>query len=531
MAEDGSVDQYAASVKNAPRVPAVIPPTTSGEAGDTQVKPYLPPHDPLDKDSKERARVLRRDIPITIASSNWDYPRVRAALESHAAGLFFESAQLWEMIEGDDRVQAVLGSRIGALSGLPCTHTAPSEDDGKTSDEATLDVVLDAWQKAYPKLVTREVISQVKRWAIGLGFAIAQVQWDTEVTPWQPYLKVWHPQFVYYRWDTRSFWVASQDGSLEVTPGDGTWFLHAPNGAYRGWMYAAIRALAIPWLLRQQARRDWARYNEIHGTPMLKAIVPAVGYEEAKQNFISALQNIGQEAVVELPQNVDGKGFDLSLLEASDRAWEAFKGLIDQQDSAITLTLAWQNLTTEVKEGSFAAARVHGDVKQTCLEFDESTFVHDVHNQLARPFALFNFGDADDAPYTHYKTEPIEDEVAKMAALVSFSTAVMQLRSGGVAFDLHKLAQAYGVKLSLDKVTEDKSKAGQVFEYHFKYGLIRKNEGRELIGLPPVEGGEEFVSAATVVEDPNEPKPEGGGADAETKAALADFDRRLGGAK
>lgn len=484
-------------MKNAPAIVGVTTPVTSE---DVTAKPYLPPTDPLDKDQKQaRARVILRDIPITVIADHWTYERVRGALESHCAGMFFESAQLWEAIMGDARVQAVVGSRVGALLGLPVDHT-PSTTDGENTPES--DEVLEAWKKAYPKLCTRAVLSEIKRWTIGLGFAIAQVQWNTEVTPWQPYLKVWHPQFIYYRWDTRSYWVMTQDGVVEVTPGDGTWFLHGPNGDYRGWMYGAIRALALPWLLRTFALRDWARYCEVHGMPMMKAITPAVGFEDAKAEFTNALQSLGTETVVELPQGIDGQGFDLELLEASDRAWEAFKGLKDTADIDITLAVVWQNLTTEVKEGSMAAARVHGDVKQSCLEFDESTLVADIHEELARPFALYNFGNADLAPFTHYRVEPIEDEAAAMKALLDFSLAVQQLRAAGVSFDLHRLAKNYGVRMKLEESEEKTSKSGQIFEYHYKYGLIKKNEGRKSIGFDEVPGGDEFVSAATVTEQP-----------------------------
>jgi len=237
----------------------------------------------------------------------------------------------------------------------------------------------------------------------------------------------------------------TQDGPVPITPGDGRWFVHAPHGIYRGWLRGAIRPLALPWLLRNFAMRDWARYSERHGLPMIKAEVPAVANALDKARFQDQLANIGQESVVVLPQNVDGTGFDVTLMEAHDRSWDSFKGLIDRCDTAITLTLQWQNLTTEVKEGSLAAARVHSDVKQSALEFDDSTLSQDIYDQLARPFAEFNFGDRELAPRTSWDVEPVEDVGARMVALKAFAEAIKDLRQAAVDFDVSDLAKAYGI--------------------------------------------------------------------------------------
>jgi len=444
--------------------------------------PFGPPVDPLrDVDRNVAANVIRRDNPIvSLNEGEWGYEAVRATMAEHGAGQFMRSAMLWDAITGDDRVSAVLSSRVGALFGLPVVYT-----ESKKGDASLRKPVLEAWKNAYPKLAPRSVASDVKQWALGLGFGVSQVVWDTDTDDglWQPYLRAWHPAATYFDWQTRQLVAMTQDGPVHITPGDGNWFVHAPWGVYRGWLRGAIRPLSLPWLLRDYASRDWARYNERHGMPIIKAYVPAVGDADEKEQFGRKLANMGREAVILCPTEVDGEKYDATLLEAMDRAWESFKALIDRSDMAITLTLAWQNLTTEIKEGSQAAAREHGDVKQTALEFDDAGWDYDVESQLARPFAAFNFGDAELAPRTHYDVEPLEDQAVALTCLVNWATAVKTLREAGQAIDVQALAIAYRVRVVINVTTE--ARVAQIFAYHLTAGVITVNEVRKTLGLNP----------------------------------------------
>lgn len=456
---------------------------------DAYGNPFGPPVDPLrDVDRDVVGKVFYRDLPIvSLNEASWGYESVRGALAEHAAGQFLRSALLWDAITGDDRVAAVLGSRVGALFGLPVVYTA-----SKKGDESQRATVLEAWKSAYPLLAPRTVASEIKQWALGVGFGVSQVVWDTDTDDglWQPYLRPWHPSATYFDWNTRQLVAMTQDGPVQITPGDGNWFVHAPWGIYRGWLRGAVRPLALPWLLRDYASRDWARYNERHGMPIIKAYVPAVGDADEKEAFGQKLANMGREAVILCPTEVDGDKYDATLLEAMDRAWESFKSLIDRADIAITLTLAWQNLTTEIHEGSQAAAREHGDVKQSALEFDDATWDHDVVQQLARPYAAFNFGDPNLAPRTHYDVEPLEDQKTAIDCLMNFATAVKTLREAGQAVDVARLAEAYRVRGWAVTAGTD-SKVAQIFAYHLEAGVVSVNEIRDTLGLRPTGNPED----------------------------------------
>ena len=405
-------------------------------AGDLR---YAPPRDPLKGVTPTGAGVVYRDIPSLSYTLSWGPDSIAGALASHAQGDFAQAAGLIEALFGDDRIQATLGSRTGALFGQKVIHQR-GVNDADGSVEA-------AWQAAWPLLTGQGSCYELKRWAIMNGFAVAELLWDTSLPVWQPYFKQWNPLYLQWNDSRRCLVATTQSGPVDVTPGNGKWFVHAPYGLYRGWLHASVRALAGVWLQKQKARRDWSRYNERHGLPIIKAYVPAAGDARQKANFVNSMATLGQEAVVGLPQNVDETGYDLELLEATDRSWQSFQGTIADCDRSMVLTIKSQNLTTEVDEGSLAAARQHGSTEQVTLEFDNGTFAQDLYEQVARPFAFFNFGDPDAATRSSWDVTPLEDYKTKSASFMAFAQSVLYLRNAGVAVDAISMASDMGIEL------------------------------------------------------------------------------------
>jgi phage gp29-like protein len=398
--------------------------------------------------------------------------------------MFAQSAMLVDDAFGDDRVQATLGSRTGALFGQRVTHKrARADADGACRK---------AWRSQWKDIAAQGVLSEIKRWAIMEGFAVSEILWDTTVTPWRMTLKPWHPQFIYYRWDIRRLVASTMDGPVIIEPGDGKWFVHAPFGIYRGWIHAAVRAIADKWMIKQLAWRDWARFNERHGLPIIKAYVPAAGDARQKELFVRSMASMGQEAVVGLPQNVDETGYDLELLEARDRAWETFKGAIEAADRSIILTIKSQNLTTEVAEGSFAAARQHGNTEQVTLEFDNSTFSYDLFTQVARPFAKFNFGDQEKACFSSWDVTPFEDRAVAAKTILDASTALTALKSAGVPVDVTAYARTFRIPLDPNA---KQAKSATIFQYHIDAGVVTVNEVRASLGLEPRPDGDAPTTA------------------------------------
>jgi hypothetical protein len=422
-----------------PQFPIVVPPTTDVA--------FQPPGDPL-KDIatvKTRARVIHREIPNVSVQLGWTVNDVRSALQDLTVGLFDKPAQLQDAIASDSRVQSAMRSRSGGLLGKPIRFRLPE----KYRDDPDAAKCLKAWEAHWPQMAAEPALLDALETSSSLGVWSAQILWDTSKRLWKPYLQAFGSRYTYYQWVDRCHMAVTLDGQVPITPGDGHWVLHAPYGQYRGWMRGSIRALAQWWLARNYALRDWARYSERHGYPLLIADTPFGADPDDISAYQSQLASLGQESVLQVPGSVDlakyGK-YDLRYLEAADSNWATFKALIDQCNDEITLALLGQNLTTQVKEGSFAAARVHADVRQAILEADARALAKTIHVQIARPFAAINFGDARMAPLVSWDVSPPEDQKTKAQTFQSFASALSQLRTAGFALvNPEKFANRFGL--------------------------------------------------------------------------------------
>jgi phage gp29-like protein len=425
---------------------------------------HQPPRDPLTgvaKGEKSGVRVVYRDLPnissisgvLSTIQNSWTVPQV---LGSHMLGIFERSGQLWDSILGDDRVQATLGSRISGLFGREVRFSGPLKGSPAYGSDAAKECQ-QSWEDCWPQFAASATMSEMQAYTIGMGFEPAQLVWDDSLPIWTPQARPWHPRFVYYHWPFRKYIALSQDGAIPIIPGNGKWLLHAPYGEYRGWIRGAIRAVAEPWLIRHFAIRDWARYSEIHGIPIRVGGVPAASSEPDRDQFQAALATLGNESTIMLPMGVDGEhsDFTLSLVEAKDHAWESFPGLRDHCDMAIVLALLFQNLTTEIKGGSFAAATAHMDIRQGGIEQDNQAWRLTIHNQVARAFAYLNFGDADLAPWTDWDVSPREEYTHNAEQFSKVGTAVEVLRRGGVQFkDEGALRKWIGERFGLKDLPE-----------------------------------------------------------------------------
>ena len=407
---------------------------------------FQPPADPLaGRNLRAQAGVVRRDIPMVTIGTGWDVPQVRRALSDLNIGIFNTPAMLVDSIVGDSRVSAGLDSRCGGVLGREIDFVVPR----KLRDSHEAKKCCRAFKAAWQTTGQEPVLHDIQTWNVMLGFGPAQVLWDTTKKQAIPHLRTWHPRYTYYHWLYRCYVAITQDNQVPILAGDGHWLLHAGHGEYRGWMRGAMRAIAPWWLTRNYALRDWSRYSERHGMPIIKAITPANGDPQMVSQFRSDLSTLGQETCVQLPAGVmPGQSYDVQLLEASDGAWQGFQQLIAACDREITLSLLAQNLTTEVKEGSFAAARVHADVRQALLEADARAYAMTIYMQVARPFAAMNFGDPDLAPRVLWSVAPYEDNLTAVQTLFQFAQSLYQLRNSGLEVaDPESLAKSFGLDL------------------------------------------------------------------------------------
>jgi phage gp29-like protein len=335
-----------------------------------------------------------QDLPVSVWA-DWSIKTIRGAIQNLVVGNFGQAALLVEGMLADDRIQAAINGRIKNV-----TKCAWKFEPAKSGKRQAAEL-----EKLWPQILNEEITEEILMWSTFLGFALCEIIWESEDDLWIPRLKLWHPLFIYYRIDLRKYVAITADkGVIEISEDDPKWFLYAPWGSYRGFIRGAVRSISIPWVVRQYALRDWARFSEVHGLPIKKLMVPAQAPAGDKARFFASVQRLGSESMFSLPQQGDGKGgvgpsFDVQLLEATDQAWKSFPGLIQQCEQSITLAIRGTTLTTSVDgKGSYAASNTHKDEDSDYSIADRRKLAAAANRSIARPFCLFNYGNAKLAP-------------------------------------------------------------------------------------------------------------------------------------
>lgn len=402
-----------------------------------------------DNNTKARAKLIYADLPLVTIQNTWSIEEARGAMYAHLIGQFYTSGLLCDSILGDDRVTATLNSRAAGIFGRE-NRFKPADDSAAAKE------VLDAWMKWWPRLAGDSAIRELNDYGTMMGFSHAQIMWDLNQPglAYAPTLRPWHPVFVWYDWDNRVYQAIGRDGMIAIVPGNGKWVEFAPFGSYRGWIRGALRPVVEPWLLRHFGFRDMARFGEVHGNPTRVGYVPMVGDPVERAAFEQAIAQQGANTGMIVPRGVDindGNGYDYKLVEAQGTAWQVHPAQIDRCDMAIVLALLMVNLTTQVEGGSYGAAKAQMDVRSEGSQLDNQTWKRTIYEQIARPFAYLNFGNADLAPWTWWDVVGRDEYEKNAMQFQKFGTAVEVLRRGGVKFtDVEQVRAWAALKFGLD---------------------------------------------------------------------------------
>ena len=348
------------------------------------------------------------------------------------------AADLCREFMGDGRVQAALTQRIGGLLALPISW----EDGAKKSARAKKAAADDFFEGL------RECdLFSLYSWGLLLGVGLGEILWKTgQSGRLIPTLKVWDPRNLSWDFDAEA-WFAATDGGgrVQVMPGDGHWVLYTPKGARCPWRNGLWRALNKPYFVKADASLSWARFNEVHGSPI---------------RVFTGRQGMSQRQLDAVADSIDtSKGFTsaaipegskLELVEATGNSAETFQSAIAWACEEISIAILGQNLTTKVDGGSYAAAQTHRDVEQAIIEADaetESTFLRE---QVLSFWAAWNFGDAALAPWPRRETAEQEDLAATAAVMKGCGEAVIALQNAGFGVDLEAIAERFGIPLNPD---------------------------------------------------------------------------------
>jgi hypothetical protein len=439
----------------------------------------------------------------------WTIRQIRSALTQHQMGVLGQSSLLFDSMLEDDEFPGTLKRRVDATlkspfklepvekdpkpvaePAAPGPQKAPAPKEAKEDGEPgaverdpvkpmpvkpiePASQLTEQQKKAaelWPKMAPYGQLLRFLADLLVMGEAFATIDWDTKSVPglWVPVFRSLPTEFA--RWDHEArCWKYSakllraervggelpsgvgEGGEHTVIPGDGKW-IHASLGD-RGWLWGAVRGLALLWLGKQMTFCDWQRWCEKHGLPITKAKLPIYRDQDEKDEFIDELADMQREGIVGLPQDDEGNGYDLELLEPKTVSWQGFQASLERSDRKMQVMLLGGNLGAEVTRsgGNMGAAETHSSELNKLAKTDASVLGEVLKEQLLKPFFELNFGpDATkDLPTPFWDTCPDEDVRGWTTAQGQFAVTVKTLGEAGYeVLNMGDVAAEFGLKLA-----------------------------------------------------------------------------------
>ncbi len=378
----------------------------------------------------------------------WTVSSVRRALDEHETGTFATSATLATAFDRDDRIAPCIGDRINALVGAGAAEFSlqPSEERHTARSKAFIKK-LDWWHTT----VTNPWLSSVLRDGIKLGFHLSRIPWERTKRAWIPRKPIrWNPEHVWWSEHEGVFMANTTTGPVPILPGDPNWFFYAPGGD-QTWMSGAVRGLAMPYIFRQFDYKDWARFNERHGLPIIVLKEPSgTGEKGKKGSFYQGVKQMGSSGILRIPQGKDEyTSYGADLLEPKARSWDSFDKFADRLNVAIAIYTKGQNLTTEVDAGAYASTGWHMRVRKDYAENDADAAGEALRSQLLVPYGRFNEPSWDDeiACWPTWDLEIPEDQQQLSDGLLKASEAITNLLTARVPVDWDQLLPRLGIPL------------------------------------------------------------------------------------
>ena len=200
---------------------------------------------------------------------DWTPASRRSAIALADSGNLRLAADLCETMMSDDRVVGCINTRMRGLMGLP--RSFERGKDGRRSDLIVKALTDD---EDFDTMCPESALVQMLAWGVMLGVGLVEHVWQYRGKRLIPVYRVWHPRWLRWESQERQWYLTSEEGEIEIAPGDGRWVFCMPYGADRPWSHGAWRAASLPWLAKSFSAQDWARYNEVHGAPVPVAISP-----------------------------------------------------------------------------------------------------------------------------------------------------------------------------------------------------------------------------------------------------------------
>lgn len=287
-----------------------------------------------------------------------------------------------DMEEKDLHYLGVMGTRKRQVSQLDVT-VIPAGDSPEDVKNAEL---LESWLDR--ETLEEEFFDILD--AIGKGFSVCEIMWDTSERQWMPSaLEFRDPRwFRFNRDDGKTLELLAEDGTTSpLIPFKFVTHTHKAKSGLpiRGGL---ARAAAWTYLFKNYDIKGWVSFAEVYGVPLRLGKYHPGASEEEKEALLRAVANISQDAAAIIPDSMIIE-FVKSEIRGSTDLFERLANYMDHQCSKAVLG---QTTTTDAISGGHAVSKEHNEVREDIERADAKQLAATVNRDVVRPFIELNRG-------------------------------------------------------------------------------------------------------------------------------------------
>ena len=314
-----------------------------------------------------------------------------------------------EMEEKDLHYASVIGTRKRAVTRLPVNVEAASDDAASVK-------IADAVRTLVKQSNFRGLMTDAMD-AIGKGFSVTEMIWNTEK-------KIWTPAS--YEWRDPRFFTFDQNDMQEIRLKDMADPIHGiPLDPYKFIVHRPKLKSGIPirsgvaylacwaWLFKNYTIRNWMAFAEVFGMPIRVGKYGTGASTEEIDILKLAVSNIGVDAAAVIPESMM-----VEIVEQSARNGEnLFKVTADWFDAQVSKGVLGQTATTQGTPGKLGNEDVQNEVRRDIRDADAEQLEETLNRDLVVPFVLLNFGPQEIYPRLTLKEPDAEDLTLLVEAL------------------------------------------------------------------------------------------------------------------
>lgn len=328
--------------------------------------------------------ILQREIAAHHVSSSVDAV-LNLLRYAELGDLTAQSELFFDMEERDAHIYAEMVKRRMAVSQLDWT-LAPARDAMQREKKQVADIEMMIRDSVDVETLVFDMTN-----GIGHGFACLEMPWMRDVGGrWMPKSIEHRPQ----RWFRLDDATRTEIRLRNNRSGDGDplwpdgWIVHkhsakTGNAATQG----LFRVLALPYLFKNFAVKNWLRFCELYAIPMRVLLNNGTLDAEEKAKLVDALRGMGANGVAVL----EGRLEDLKTVDAARGEGQGFAALIQWAEKSASKAILGGTLSSDIGDnGSRAAATVHDDVRYQIRDYDAKQIGQTLTVQLAGKIIRLN---------------------------------------------------------------------------------------------------------------------------------------------